>query len=107
MTHSNKKEQVMTRDKTEKLGHWLADQAMLASADYLKRQHVQVDELFLETLIPKLRQHTKAAVKQALADGRKAYEANMPGYISSTVATSMRLAGIAAAKEAIEAHHAH
>lgn len=95
------------QDKTDKLGHWLADQAMLASSDYLKQNQVEVTEVFLEVLIPKLRAHAKAAVKQALADGREAYEANMPGYISQTVAASMRLAGIAAAKEAIEASHAH
>jgi hypothetical protein len=46
-----------------------------------------------------LREKVSAAVPQALADAKKAFDANMEAVALQTFAASMSLAGIGAAKE--------
>jgi hypothetical protein len=85
----------------KRLGSYLADQAMNGANDYLRSRNVTPDLALLDLLIPKIREHCRATLKQALEDGRAAYEANMSNYAGLTVAASFRLAGIEAAKETI------
>ena len=75
-----------------------ADVAIRAAAEYLR---VRVPGLAVDygRLSESLRRHVTAALPQAMADAQAAFECHMESVGNQTFYASMRLAGIAAAKE--------
>jgi hypothetical protein len=80
------------------LGTFAATLAMQGAAEWLKANDL-VRTTDLDAVCVAIRRHATQAVHEALADAREAFEAGMTNAASATFAATMKLAGIAAAKE--------
>jgi hypothetical protein len=77
-----------------------ANIAARAAAEYLRQNNLTVD---LDRLSACLKTQCKARIMEAIRDAKEALDANMAQAAQMTVAASMALAGIEAAKEAVKA----
>lgn len=83
-------------------GEQAAALMMRGATDYLHARMVTPCDELLDLLVVELRAGTAAAVEESLKDAKACMEANMPLYIGPNFSATMRLAGIDAAKRAIE-----
>lgn len=90
----------MTTTNLESFVHDGASKALDSAVAYLKAHDLTAD---CGELSESLRRHVKACLDGALADIRDAAECGMHAIGVATFAASMRLAGIAAAKECAKA----
>lgn len=82
----------------DSLGRLASDVAMRAFVDYARRQRKTFD---LDVAIATLRRVCRERVHEALADAREALDCGMGAAAEATFVSSMRLAGIDAAKEVL------
>ena len=85
----------------DSLGSQAANVAMKGAAEYLRTKGQKPNDAQIDAIVEALRRHTKNAVSSALADAKAAVEAGMGGFANATFFASMKLAGIAAAKEIV------
>ena len=90
----------MTNNNLDKFIDEAANTAIKGAVDYIKANRPGYDIVAnADPIIEAIRKRLKADLPKALDDAREAIEANMAGYASATFLSSMRLAGIEAAKE--------
>ncbi len=87
----------MTENKIDQLASSAANYAMQAAALYLRQVEYTISDY--DAVIAVLRRHVKEALPAALDDVREALAAHTTQVAMETFFASMRLAGIAAAKE--------
>ncbi len=86
------------------VGKFLADQAMQGAADYLKAHDLQPTDAVLGRIVGSIRARCKAALAEALQDGKEALDAGPGGaaFAPATMAATFRLVGIEAARDTME-----
>jgi hypothetical protein len=88
---------MLTEKSITEFGERAVTIAMQSFARYCQAHGVQVADL--DRAVSILKQTVSAAIPQALADAKEAFEAGMGAAASQTFSASMSLAGIEAAKE--------
>lgn len=95
----------MTTKLEDSLGSQAAEIAMAGAAALLRTRGVRAEQVDLDAMTAAIRTHAVAALPLALADARQAADAILgragEQIAVQTFAASMRLAGIAAAKEVL------
>ena len=84
-------------DTLSVLGSRAAEAAMRGAAEYLRLHKVTITDWDTATRI--VAERTRDAIPEALADAKVAFDCGMIEAATLTFLASMRLAGIAAAKE--------
>jgi hypothetical protein len=87
----------MTDQQLDRFASISANHAMTAAAEYIRRNGLTVGDY--EVACTVLRQEVKAVLNEALEDAKVAVDAGMVSMAETTFLASMRIAGIAAAKQ--------
>lgn len=87
----------MSEQAMNNLARIAADMAMRGAADYIKLNGLKVADYEVATEI--IRAEIKLGIDEALADAKKALDANMGRIAESTFRASMLAIGIRAAKQ--------
>ena len=87
----------MTDSQLDRFASASANHAMTAAAEYIRQHGLAVSDYEAACVV--LRREVKAVLNEALDYAKAAMEAGMGAMAEATFIASMRLAGIAAAKE--------
>ena len=92
----------MATTALDSFGTFAANQAMQGTADFLKAHGLNPTDAVLKRITDELRVQVKAALSEALEDGKAALDAGMTAAAMQTVAATFRLAGHRAVQEVMD-----